>query len=154
MILKIKNSGQSNTVPRGGDEINLIHKGANYGWPEVSHGKEYWGPIKVADVTEKPGVVSPLKVYIPSIAPGSLLLYTGESFPAWRGNLFSGGLKIPHLNRVTLKEDKREIKIVGEERLLEEMNERIRSLLQSPEGWLYLGTDSGRILRLRPAHSN
>ena len=133
--------------PRGGDEINLIKRGENYGWPVVSHGKEYWGPFPVGEATHKPGMIDPVKVYIPSIAPGSLLLYTGKAFPNWRGNLFSGALALTHLNRIILDDQGH---VVGEERLLQELGERIRALCQSPEGWLYLSTDSGRILRLRP----
>jgi glucose/arabinose dehydrogenase len=133
--------------PRGGDEINLILKGRNYGWPVVSHGKEYWGPLAVGEATSKPGMEDPRKVYIPSIAPGSLLLYRGEAFPEWRGNLFAGALKLQHLNRVSLSADGQAI---AEERLLEDLGERIRALAESPEGWIYFSTDSGRILRLRP----
>lgn len=131
--------------PRGGDEINLIKRGANYGWPIVSHGKEYWGPFAVGEGTEKPGMESPKKVYIPSIAPGSLLLYSGNVFPQWQGDLFSGALKLTHLNRIFLN---KQGSVVGEERLLEEKAERIRALQQSTEGWIYLSTDSGNIYRL------
>lgn len=86
-------------------------------------------------------------VYIPSIAPGSLLLYTGKAFPQWRGNLFAGALKLQHLNRVELNDAGQAVR---EERLLTDLNERIRALAQSPEGWIYLSTDSGNIYRLRP----
>lgn len=133
--------------PRGGDEINLIVKGRNYGWPVISHGKEYWGPLSIGEGTSKPGMEQPRKVYIPSIAPGSLMLYRGEAFPAWRGSLFSGALKLRHLNRVALSADG---EVQAEERLLEDLGERIRALAQGPKGWIYLSTDSGQILRMRP----
>ncbi|MCW8884526.1 MAG: PQQ-dependent sugar dehydrogenase [Motiliproteus sp.] len=133
--------------PRGGDEINLVHKGLNYGWPVVSYGKEYWGPISVGEAREKAGMESPVKVYIPSIAPASLLLYSGKAFPQWKGDLFSGALKLRHLNRIKLSA---EGKAIGEQRLLTKLSSRIRALAESPEGWIYLSTDSGRILRLRP----
>jgi glucose/arabinose dehydrogenase len=134
--------------PRGGDEINRVLPGRNYGWPVVSYGKEYWGPIAVGEGTHRQGMEQPVKQYTPSIAPGSLLLYSGDSFPAWRGNLFAGALKLRHLNRVTLNEDGQAI---GEERLLTELNERIRALAQSPQGWLYFSTDSGSIYVIKPA---
>ena len=133
--------------PRGGDEINLVLPGRNYGWPVISYGKEYWGPLPVGEGTHREGMEQPVKQYTPSIAPGSLLLYSGDSFPAWRGNLFSGALKLRHLNRVTLSADGRAI---GEERLLTELNERIRALAQDPQGWLYFSTDSGKIYVIKP----
>jgi glucose/arabinose dehydrogenase len=133
--------------PRGGDEINRIEAGQNYGWPVVSHGKEYWGPQAVGEATSKAGMKNPVKVYIPSIAPGSLLVYQGDAFPAWRGNLFSGALKLEHLNRVVLDDNLEEI---TEERLLSSLGERIRAVVESPEGWIYVSTDAGRILVIRP----
>jgi glucose/arabinose dehydrogenase len=133
--------------PRGGDEINLVLPGRNYGWPVISHGKEYWGPISIGEGTSKPGMEQPYKVYIPSIAPGSLMLYQGDAFPEWRGDLFAGALKLRHLNRIHLAPDG---EVLAEERLLEDLDERIRALLEGPEGWIYLSTDSGRILRMRP----
>ena len=133
--------------PRGGDEINLILSGRNYGWPVISHGKEYWGPVQVGEGTEKKGMEQPVKVYIPSIAPGSLLLYAGDAFPAWRGNLIAGALKLTHLNRIELDDSGR---VIGEERLLSQLDKRIRALIQSPEGLIYFSTDSGSIMRLRP----
>ena len=134
--------------PRGGDEINLVLPGRNYGWPVISYGKEYWGPLAVGEGTHREGMEQPIKQYTPSIAPGSLLLYTGDSFPAWRGNLFSGALKLRHLNRVMLDENG---KAVDEERLLEDLGERIRALVQGPQGWLYFSTDSGKIYVMKPA---
>jgi glucose/arabinose dehydrogenase len=133
--------------PRGGDEINQVLPGRNYGWPVISYGKEYWGPLAVGEGTQREGMEQPVKQYTPSIAPGSLLLYTGDSFPAWRGNLFAGALKLQHLNRVTLSADG---KAIGEERLLTELNERIRALTQGPQGWLYISTDSGKIYVMKP----
>ena len=134
--------------PRGGDEINRVLPGRNYGWPVISYGKEYWGPLAVGEGTHREGMEQPIKQYTPSIAPSSLLLYSGNSFPAWRGNLFSGALKLTHLNRVTLSEDG---KAIGEERLLDELDERIRALAQGPQGWLYYSTDSGKIYVMKPA---
>jgi len=137
--------------PRGGDELNLILAGKNYGWPVISYGKEYWGPVKVGEGTHKKGMEQPVKIYIPSIAPGSLLVYSGKAFPNWRGNLFAGALKLRHLNRIVLSSKiNSENKAIGEERLLKDINERIRCVIESPEGWLYLSTDSGKILRLKP----
>ena len=133
--------------PRGGDEINLIHAGENYGWPAISYGKEYWGPIAVGEGTHRKGMEQPVKVYTPSIAPGSLLLYSGNALPDWKGDLLSGALKLQHINRIVLSQQG---EVLKEERLLEDLDERIRALAQSPQGWLYFSTDSGKIFRLRP----
>ena len=135
--------------PRGGDEINLVKSGLNYGWPIISYGKEYWGPLAVGEGTHRKGMEQPKKVYIPSIAPGSLLMYSSEALPKWKGNLFSGALKLRHINRIVLNDTG---KVIKEERLLESLDERIRSLAQSPEGWLYFSTDSGKIFRIQPKH--
>ncbi len=134
--------------PRGGDEINRVLPKRNYGWPVISHGKEYWAPMAVGEGTSKAGMEQPYKVYIPSIAPGSLMLYRGAAFPKWRGSLFAGALKLRHLNRIGLSESG---EVIDETRLLEDLDERIRAILEGPNGWIYLSTDSGRILRIRPA---
>lgn len=133
--------------PRGGDEINLILPGRNYGWPVISHGKEYWGPVQVGEGSSKTGMEQPVKVYIPSIAPGSLMLYSGKAFPEWKGNLFTGALKLTHLNRVELNS---EGQAVAEERLLADLGKRIRALLESPQGWIVFSTDDGGIYQIKP----
>ncbi len=136
--------------PRGGDEINLVQKGLNYGWPTISYGKEYWGPFQVGEGTHKEGMEQPVKFYTPSIAPSSLLVYSGRAFPEWEGHLFSGALKIRHLNRVELDQNNQPIR---EERLLESLKARIRFVTESTEGWIYLLTDSGLMLRIKPTRS-
>lgn len=131
--------------PRGGDEINLIEKGANYGWPITSHGKEYWGPVAVGEAKEKPGIISPVKVYVPSIAPGSLVLYRGDKFPELQGKLIAGALKLMHLNVITINEQNQAI---DETRILENLNERIRDVEITPSGDILFATDNGNIYRL------
>jgi len=133
--------------PRGGDEINWVKKGRNYGWPVISYGKEYWGPKAVGEGTHRRGMEQPVKYYVPSIAPGSLLLYSGAAFPEWRGSLFAGALKLMHLNRVSLNTRGQAI---AEERLLKDLRQRLRSLLQGPQGEIFVATDSGNIYRIVP----
>ncbi|WP_419765377.1 MAG: PQQ-dependent sugar dehydrogenase [Arcobacter sp.] len=131
--------------PRGGDEINIIKKGVNYGWPVISYGKEYWNPLPVGEDTHKEGMAQPIKYYDPSIAPGSLIIYEGAEFKAWRGDIFQGALKLTHLNRIVIDKNN---KVIKEERLLQKLDERIRNVIEDKKGKLYISTDSGNIYRL------
>ncbi|MFA7027505.1 MAG: PQQ-dependent sugar dehydrogenase [Sulfurovum sp.] len=133
--------------PRGGDEINLVKKGQNYGWPVISYGKEYWGPVAVGEGTHKKGMMQPHKVYIPSIAPGSLMIYQGSLFPQWKGKLFAGALVLKHINIVGVDKNGN---LTSEERILEELGKRIRAITQDRKGYIYFSTDSGEIFRLSP----
>ena len=133
---------------RGGDEINIPQAGKNYGWPIIAYGRHYWGG-RIGVGTHKAGLEQPIYYWDPSIAPSGMAFYTGDKFPAWRGNLFVGALKFRLLVRLTLRGEK----VVKEERLLQGLNERIRDVRQGPDGYIYLLTDSGdgRILRVMPA---
>ncbi|MGR5176255.1 PQQ-dependent sugar dehydrogenase [Vibrio parahaemolyticus] len=131
--------------PRGGDELNLIRSGANYGWPITSHGKEYWGPVNAGEAIEKEGIESPKKVYIPSIAPGSLLLYRGEAFSRLNGKFLIGALKLTHINILDLNG---EGQVLEERRYYEDLNERIRDIATDEHGHLWFTTDSGKIYRV------
>ena len=135
--------------PMGGDEINIIEKGRNYGWPRVSYGVNYDGtPVGNGKATMD-GVTDPVWHWTPSIAPSGMAFYTGDLIPSWKGSLFNGALKFELLSRLELKDEK----AVKEERLLKNLHERIRDVRQGPDGALYLLTDnpSGRILRIVPA---
>lgn len=131
--------------PRGGDEINLIEAGKNYGWPIISYGKEYWNPFPVGESTHKQGMEQPIKYYDPSIAPSSLIVYLGEEFSNWNGDLISGALKLRHLNKISI--DKNLI-VTNEQRLFDSLKERIRNIIQSSKGILYISTDSGNIYKI------
>lgn len=133
--------------PRGGDELNRVQKGKNYGWPIIGYGKEYWGPIHVGEGTHKKGMEQPVKVYTPSIAPSSLMLYSGNAFPNWKGDLFAGALKLLHVNKVNLDKDGN---ILSEERLLENLSFRIRQIIQNNNGIIFFSTDSGGIYTISP----
>ena len=122
--------------PRGGDEINVIKRGANYGWPVISYGKEYWGPISVGEGTEKQGMEQPIKYYVPSIAPSSLLLHQGD--------LYAGALKLRHINHVRLNDAGQ---VISEARLFEDLEQRIRDLTTGPDGLIYFITDQGKLYR-------
>ncbi|WP_117233876.1 PQQ-dependent sugar dehydrogenase [Vibrio maerlii] len=138
--------------PRGGDEINLIQPTLNYGWPVTSHGKEYWGPFDVGEAEEKSGIESPKLVYVPSIAPASLVLYRGDKYPNLDGKLLAGSLKLTHINVVSIDDSGKTPKLTEEKRILDELNERIRDIAISPDGYLFLSTDNGNIYRLNPSN--
>jgi glucose/arabinose dehydrogenase len=132
--------------PMGGDEINIIEKAQNYGWPRVSYGVNYDGtPVGSGKATME-GVTDPIWHWTPSIAPSGIAFYTGDLIPGWKGSLLNGALKFELLSRLELKGNK----ILKEERLLQSMRERIRDVRQGPDGAVYLLTDnaSGRILRI------
>jgi glucose/arabinose dehydrogenase len=134
--------------PRGGDEVNLIGKAKNYGWPVIGYGIDYNG-AKIHDATAKEGMEQPIKYWVPSIAPSGMAFYTGKLFPKWNGSLFTGALAGKMLVRLSLNGNS----VTGEERLLQNLYERIRDVRQGPDGALWLLTDNaaGRILRVSPA---
>ncbi|TCT13677.1 glucose/arabinose dehydrogenase [Tepidamorphus gemmatus] len=133
--------------PRGGDELNIPRRGANHGWPVISYGVHYSGRT-VGEGTEKEGMEQPIHYWDPSVSPSGLMFYTGDVFPDWRGDLFTGGLSGQVLVRLELDGER----VTGEERLLGDLGMRIRDVRQGPDGHIYLLTDSGdgRILKLSP----
>lgn len=141
--------------PNGGDEINIILPGRNYGWPVVSFGRTYEGP-RVSENPWREGMEMPLVFWVPSIAVSGMAFYTGDRFPAWKGNVFVGGMRtgeIPgtgHMERVVFNGKREEIR---RESLLTELRQRIRDVRQGPDGFLYVLTDEdpGAVLRVEPA---
>ncbi|HLM39362.1 MAG TPA: PQQ-dependent sugar dehydrogenase [Microvirga sp.] len=133
---------------RGGDEVNIPGKGRNYGWPVISYGVHYSGE-KIGEGTRKPGLEQPAFYWDPSIAPSGMAFYSGDKFPAWRGSVLVGALAGKLVARLETSGNK----VTGEERMLQNLGERIRDVRQGPDGFVYLLTDSaqGRILRMKPA---
>jgi len=125
--------------PRGGDELNLIKKGANYGWPIISHGIDYPGPQMGDGAVSKPGMEEPRYYWAPSTAPSGVAWYNADLFPEWKGSLFVGMLRGNSLERLKIVDDK----IVNEEPLLTEQHMRIRDVRVGPDGAVYVLTDSG-----------
>ncbi len=130
--------------PRGGDEINLIKAGKNYGWPTIGYGIEYSGS-KVGDgLTQKEGMEQPIYYWDPVLSPSGMTFYSASDIPEWENNLFIGGLNSKHIARIVIKDNK----VVGEERLLEKENQRIRDIGMGRDGALYAVTDEGRLYRI------
>jgi aldose sugar dehydrogenase len=134
--------------PQGGDEINVMRAGANYGWPVITYGVNYGIGTRIGEGTRKEGMAQPLHYWVPSIAPSGMAFYTGEKFPRWKGDLFVGALRDQMLVRLKLDGEK----VVREERLLKGVLGRIRDVRAGPDGFLYLLTDdsNGIIARLEP----
>jgi glucose/arabinose dehydrogenase len=134
--------------PQGGDEVNIIRPGANYGWPVITYGVNYGIGTKIGEGTAKPGMEQPIHYWVPSIAPSGMAFYTGDKFPRWNGNLFVGALRDQMLVRLQLDG----AKVVKEERLLKNVLGRIRDVRVGPDGLIYLLTDesNGVLARLDP----
>jgi glucose/arabinose dehydrogenase len=134
--------------PQGGDELNLIEKGKNYGWPLVTFGEEYSGQPVPNAVTAKEGYESPVYYWDPVIAPSGAQFYTGSAFPEWQGNLFVGNMKDKRLIRLKIENGK----VTGEEHLLADRGQRVRDVKQGPDGALYIVTDqsNGELWKVSP----
>ncbi len=130
--------------PTGGDEINVLVKGANYGWPVITHGTKIWGGQK-PEGTSRPGMEQPAIVWAPGIAPAGITFYTSDRYPAWQGDLFNGTLR-GKIVRLTLDGER----VINEERLFPDSWERIRDIAEGPDGLLYFATEAGRIYRIIP----
>ncbi len=135
--------------PRGGDELNLIERGKNYGWPIVTYGEEYSGAAIAGAVTANDGYEQPVYYWDPVIAPSGAQFYSGTLFPSWQGNFFVGGLKDGVLVRLSIRNNR----VVGEEHLLADRDQRIRDVRQGPDGALYVVTDekSGELWKIVPS---
>lgn len=134
--------------PQGGDELNLIEKGKNYGWAVISYGEEYSGEPIPGNITQKAGYEQPVYYWDPVIAPSGAQFYTGNAFPAWRGSLFVGALREQRLVRLVIKDNR----VVGEEHLLADRGQRIRDVRQGADGALYVVTDqaNGELWKITP----
>ena len=130
--------------PRGGDEINLIKPGKDYGWPTITYGIEYNGNTIGDGITQHEGMEQPVYYWDPVLSPSGMTFYSSNAIPEWENNLFIGGLSSKHIARLVIRDNK----VVGEERLLEDQNERIRDIGEGADGALYAVTDSGKLFRI------
>ena len=131
--------------PQGGDEINIIKPGINYGWPKITYGINYDNSTITND-TSLPGMEQPLHYWVPSIAPSGMAFVTSNKYPNWKGNLMVGSLKFKYLNRVVLENNK----VIKEEKILENMVGKVRNVRQSPDGYLYVAVEQLGVLRIVP----
>ena len=134
--------------PQGGDEVNVMRPGLNYGWPVITYGVNYGLGTRIGEGQAKPGMVQPLHVWVPSIAPSGMAFVSGSQFPLWQGNLLVGALRGQMLVRLVLDGEK----VIREERLLQGRAGRIRDVRMGPDGLVYLLSDSpiGALMRLEP----
>ena len=130
--------------PRGGDELNRIEPGKNYGWPTITYGIEYAGGKVGEGIQQKEGLEQPVYYWDPSVSPSGMTFYSSDSIPEWNNNLFIGALSGMHVVRLVLEDNK----VVGEERLLAGENQRFRDIAQGKDGALYAVTDQGRLYRI------
>jgi glucose/arabinose dehydrogenase len=130
--------------PQGGDEINIIEAGKNYGWPKITYGINY-NDTKITDNTSLPGMEQPIHYWVPSIAPSGMAFVTSDKYPEWKGNLLVGSLKFQYLDRCVLEGNK----VVKEEKLLQDLG-RVRNVRQAPDGYIYVAIEHKGIVRIVP----
>lgn len=135
---------QAEFGPKGGDEINLVQPGKNYGWPVITYGIEYSGPKIGEGITQKEGMEQPVYYWDPVTSPSGIAFCSSDAIPEWKNNLFVAALNVPHIARLVIRDNK----VVGEERLLAGENQRFRDITQGKDGAMYAVTDEGRLYRL------
>jgi glucose/arabinose dehydrogenase len=136
---------ESEHGPRGGDELNIIKSGANYGWPVISYGINYDGK-PITSISKKEGMEQPITYWIPSIAPSGLTFVTGDRYPEWKGNIMAGSLRFNYVNRCIVKNNK----VVSEEKILLNIG-RVRNVEMGRDGYLYVAVEGpGAVYRLKP----
>ena len=134
--------------PQGGDEINIIHPGKNYGWPLITYGINYDDTI-ITDDTSLPGMEQPLHYWVPSIAPSGMAFVTSDKYPDWKGNLMVGSLKFKYLNRCVIEDNI----VIKEEKIMENMVGKVRNVRQAPDGYLYVSVEQLGIVRIVPKYN-